>query len=128
MMESELIKKRRKSILKKMHQITEKCISTILTGNWDVFYKSVQEREQCLRLMRLSQKEAPEASKIPLDSEEQKIRFDLNESEKKLFSMVEQEKDKILQEVAALRKSKEVINKFKSSWISSSGEEIDETL
>ncbi len=46
----------------------------------------------------------------------------------RIIGKIEEEKNRLLQQVATARKGKEVLSRFKSSWIAESGEELDETL
>ena len=46
----------------------------------------------------------------------------------RLMGRIETEKSRILRELTGTRKSKETLGKFKSSWMTSSGEELDTKL
>lgn len=46
----------------------------------------------------------------------------------KIIGKIEEEKNRILREVASTRKSKEAMSKFKSTWTKASGDELDEKL
>lgn len=46
----------------------------------------------------------------------------------KIISKIEDEKNNLLKELSSSRKSRAVLGKFKSTWVSGAGEELDETL
>jgi hypothetical protein len=49
-------------------------------------------------------------------------------ADENVIQKIEQSKLDLLKELASSRKSKEVLSKFKSSWVAESGEELDKTL
>ncbi len=49
-------------------------------------------------------------------------------SDQKIISRIEQEEEEILKEMTLTKKAGGIVKKFKSNWVSSSGEEIDRKL
>lgn len=90
--------------------------------------RSMVDREKCLRLLNLVQRESGGRDAVPMDNDEMSLCKQLGETERRLIRLIESEQESILKECNQLRKSKESISKYKSAWMNSSGEEIDEQL
>ncbi len=68
-----------------------------------------------------------EGVKRELDRKEQLV-HEILDLDLRIIGKIEEEKNRLLQQVANARKGKEVLSRFKSTWVSESGEELDETL
>jgi hypothetical protein len=56
------------------------------------------------------------------------IMKDIIIADEKVLRLVEEEKNRITKELVTSQKSRQVLQKFKSSWVNESGEEIDQSL
>jgi hypothetical protein len=57
-----------------------------------------------------------------------KILAEISVTDNRVLNLVEQEKMRIAKELTSSQKSRELMLKFKSSWVNESGEEIDQNL
>jgi hypothetical protein len=84
---------------------------------------------EAVSLLPPGQKPLPlvEAVKVALDSKEALIRRILLVDER-ILERVEAEKTKVLKEIVSTHKQANLVQKFKSTWMPDSGEEIDKKL
>jgi hypothetical protein len=59
---------------------------------------------------------------------EDKILAEISVTDNRVLNLVEQEKMRIAKELTSSQKSRELVQKFKSSWVTESGDEIDQNL
>jgi hypothetical protein len=57
-----------------------------------------------------------------------KILAEISVTDNRVLNLVEQEKMRIAKELTSSQKSRELVQKFKSSWVTESGDEIDQNL
>jgi hypothetical protein len=57
-----------------------------------------------------------------------KILAEISVTDNRVLNLVEQEKMRVAKELTSSQKSRELMQKFKSSWVNESGEEIDKSL
>jgi hypothetical protein len=57
-----------------------------------------------------------------------KILAEISVTDNRVLNLVEQEKMRIAKELTSSQKSRELVQKFKSSWVAESGDEIDQNL
>jgi hypothetical protein len=57
-----------------------------------------------------------------------KILAQISVTDNRVLNLVEQEKMRVAKELTSSQKSRELVQKFKSSWVNESGEEIDQNL
>jgi hypothetical protein len=57
-----------------------------------------------------------------------KILAEISITDNRVLNLVEQEKMRVAKELTSSQKSRELMGKFKSSWVNESGEEIDRNL
>jgi len=71
--------------------------------------------------------ELVESVKQELNKKE-RIIHEILDTDLKIISIIEDTKNKILQEISSTRKHKDMIGKFKSTWVSEAGDELDSKL
>lgn len=64
----------------------------------------------------------------PLLAEKDRLLQQILAADEKVIALIEREKERVKGQIASSRKSQEMMKKFKSTWVSGSGEEIDEKL
>ena len=48
--------------------------------------------------------------------------------DQQVLKLVEEEKNRVARELASTNKNRNLVQKFKSTWVAEAGEEIDKTL
>ncbi len=61
-------------------------------------------------------------------NEEKKLIQDIIKMDEELFGLIETEKDRLKKSLAGSQKSITITSKFKSIWVTSSGEELDQQI
>jgi hypothetical protein len=68
-----------------------------------------------------------EAVKDALDRKDALV-HEILDIDMRIISLIEQEKNRLLQELSSARRGKDLLGKFKSGWVAESGEELDAKL
>jgi GTP1/Obg family GTP-binding protein len=129
--------------LKKFLKISESFLGEAQSGDFSRLTEFHEKRDKMLRAFELYDRKIsqivtslPQSERTPKLIESVKsalvdrdqLLIEVLKVDAKIIEQIEEAKKKILKELAASRKSKQIVQKFKSGWIGESGEELDQKL
>jgi Fe2+ transport system protein B len=129
--------------LSKFLKMSEEFLANANEGNLDELDKLQENREEILKnITRFDRKIEEIAAKLNEAErtetlintvklsmlERESLVHKILETDLKLMEHIEAKKNKLIQDLHQNKKSREIVGKFKSSWIAESGEELDTCL
>ena len=131
------------SYLKKFLNCTEEFLPHAESGDFSTLNLFQKRRESALKALQFFDQKIsivlsaiPKSEKTPslvsaveklLETKTQLIHAILS-ADQKVMATIENEKNRLLKEVTASDKNQQLVKKFKSSWVSESGEQLDGKL